>query len=98
MNALSKAEDKAKNLGRDDYLRMAPLEDNTGIVAYFASDQGLRSLGQLHLVQGNKPGYGLVIAADGSIPRDAEAGELLKQHNAKRRASAPLRSNPDNKP
>ncbi len=87
MTNLLLAEEKAKTL-RDDLLRTAPLAEGLGIVAYYASDVGLRSFGQMSLVQGNGPGYGLVISADGSIPRDAAASELLNKHNKASKAPA----------
>lgn len=78
---ISPAEHAARNLGRDDLLRVETLPGDLGVVAYYASDRGLRSMGQMSLVTGLKPGYGLVIKADGKIPRDAEASEILKRAN-----------------
>lgn len=80
MTDLTKAEARARAL-KEDLLRTDPLPESKGIVAYYESDSGLRSYGQLSLVQGLRPGYGLVINADGSIPRDAEASEMLKAAN-----------------
>lgn len=73
----SKAEAKVASLERHDLLRIDTLPGGVGIVAYFASDQGLRSLGQSSLLQSTKGGFGLVIKADGKIPRDAEVQKLL---------------------
>lgn len=80
MSDLSKAEARAKAL-RDDLLRTDPLQGGKGLVAYYETDMGLRSFGQFSLIQGLRPGYGLVIRADGTIPRDAEASEMLKEAN-----------------
>jgi|TARA_R100000687_G_C6344910_1_gene116007 hypothetical protein len=80
MTDLAKAEARARTL-KADLLRIDPLPEDKGIVAYYESDSGLRSHGQFSLVQGLRPGYGLVINADGSIPRDAEASEMLKAAN-----------------
>jgi len=80
----SAAETRARTL-RDDLLATALLTDGN-IVAYYETDQGLRCFGQFSLVQGNKPGYGLVIGADGAIPRDAEAWDMLQAANVASRA------------
>ena len=85
MTDISKAQDRAKAL-KDDLLRTDTLPEGKGIVAYYESDSGLRSHGQSSLVQGLKPGYGLVISADGSIPRDAEASAMLQAANMSPRA------------
>jgi hypothetical protein len=85
---MTAAERKAHDLGRGDLLRVITLPDNLGVVAYFASDRGLRSLGQTSLVTGDKPGYGLVIKADGTIPRDVGAAEILLLANTASRTTA----------
>ena len=66
-------------LGRDDLVRIDPLADDIGAVAFFKSDKGLRSLGQLSLVASQTGDHGLVIDADGTIPRDSSS--LLERHN-----------------
>lgn len=66
-------------LERDDLVRIDPLADDIGAVAFFKSDRGLRGLGQLSLVSSQTGDYGLVIDADGTIPRDASP--LLERHN-----------------
>jgi hypothetical protein len=86
MTDLSKAEAKARDIDRQlskpHLLRMEPLAEGLGLVAYFSSDRGLRSYGQASLIQGRYHGYGLVIKPDGEIPRDAEASTILRDHNA----------------
>lgn len=80
MTDLTKAEARARAL-RADLVRCDPLPEGKGIVAYYESDRGLRSHGQFSLVQGLHDTYGIVISADGSIPRDETATEMLRDAN-----------------
>lgn len=80
MTDLSKAEDCARTL-KDDLVRTNPLPEGKGLVAYYKSDRGLRGHGQFSLIKGDHDTYGIVIKPDGSIPRDAEASEMLKAAN-----------------
>ena len=66
-------------LGRKDLTHVETLPQGRGFVAHFTSDKGLRCYGQMSLVKGNNS-YGLVIAPDGRIPRDAEARNILMPH------------------
>ena len=68
-------------MNRSDLVNVASLAGENGVVAYFASDKGLRSYGQQFLISGNHGNYGIVIFMDGSIPRDREASAALKRAN-----------------
>lgn len=81
MTDLTRAEARAREL-RTDLVRCDLLPGENGIVAYYESDKGLRGYGQFSLVRGLDGTYGIVICADGSIPRDGAASEMLREANA----------------
>lgn len=84
----AKAIDKIRQMDRDDLMAVTTLPNDLGVVAYFSTDRGLRAYGQMSLIQGLHGWYGIVIDAQGNIPRDAGAGEILNTANRAARKSA----------
>jgi hypothetical protein len=74
--------DAIAGMGRTDFAGFESLDHGAAFVAFFGSDQGLRSYGQSSLVSSRK-GMGILILPDGRIPRDAEAQGLYQRHNAR---------------